>query len=485
MANDDPIIEHPTFLEHIKFFFEPLDIDHMGRRGMDLATYEGVRSHATSIYAQTKSGTMPPEPDRRWSSNRVRTFRNWIVSGYPMGVAPRPTATQMTLSGTGGMPLRKDAESLSKQEIARLSLAFSELMKREPDDAQSYFALADIHWYPQPINCLHHEPRYNPWHRVYIDRFEKALQSVPGCEDIALPYWNVVSEPPKWMFQPPFDSYTLQKDATALYPAGTKTERHSAKTIHKNIVARNVEATIRDAMDMPKFLSFTNEIERAHDHGHMSCGTTMESTDIASFDPIFWFFHCNWERLWWAWQKRYNAMTLETFRQTLDNEDTEWLDMAPLNSLPPFEETADKTIDAIKYRYEDAGTNFFSTFARVEAGHIAANQRFSIPRKSKLSIRVKDIQRLAIPGSFDVHLLANGETVAMEGFFQGTKPSQCPNCVKREKVSIDFKVNRTDIAGKDLEVRIEAIGRKGKDRWIPLSEVGSPTINIRELLTAT
>ncbi|WP_287328961.1 tyrosinase family protein [Mesorhizobium sp.] len=480
----DKLVEHPTFLEHIRFFFDTIDIDHMGVRGFDLATYDGVKSNAIQIHAQTKSGKMPKEPERRWPANRVKTFKNWIFDKFPMGVDRAKVSYLIaTLSPAAAPPARRDATNLAQAEIDRLALAFKTIMDRAPDHPQSYFALADIHWFPAPVNCLHHEERYNPWHRIFIDRFEKALQSVTGCEDITLPYWDIVKEPPKWFFQPPFDSYVLPIDAAPEYPAGLKTERYSAKAIFKNILAEDVPATIRDALDAPKFERFTELIEQAHDDGHVSCGPTMRTPDIAAFDPIFWFFHCNWERLWWAWQKRMHATTLAAFRQTLENADTDWLDTPPFNELKPFQETADQAIDATQYLYEDAAQHLFSTVARVESGNIVADRAFRLHRKSRLSVRVKDIARLRIRGSFRVHLVANGKTVAQHAFFQGTEPHRCPSCVTREKVSVDLRVDRSAVAGKRLEVRIEALSVEGKDRWIPLSEVGSPSINVRELLT--
>jgi hypothetical protein len=481
----DQLVVNPTFLEHIRFFFDAIDIDHMLARGIDLATYDGVKANATSILAQTRNGQMPPEPERRWSSNRVKTFRNWIADAFPMGSAPAVSVRQLAAASEGSSgPVRRDAANLSKAEIDRLALAFRTIMQRSPDHPQSYFKLADIHWFPAPVNCLHHEERYNPWHRVFIDLFEKGLQSVPGCEDITLPYWDIVKAPPKWLFQPPFDSYALQRDAAPQYPPGHKTERNTSREIHANTTAADVEGTIRDALDSPKFKDFSRLIEQAHDDGHVSCGTTMSTPDIAAFDPIFWFFHCNWERLWWAWQKRHDAMTIEAFRQTLDGGDTDWLDSAPFNELPPFQAVASQAVDASKYAYEDLAGQLFSTLARVEAGNIDATQTFRIGRRSRLSVRVKDIARLTIPGSFRVHLFADGVSVASHAFFQGTEPEKCPSCVNRETVSVDLRVNRGDVVGKKLEVQIEAIAKKGKDRWLPLNEVGSPTINFRELLVA-
>ncbi|MBY5337009.1 tyrosinase family protein [Rhizobium leguminosarum] len=483
MADTNELIEHPTFLEHIRFFFEPVDIEHMRARGIDLATYEGVKKNATSIYSQTKSGSMPPEKESRWSTNRVKTFKNWIVDQYPMGVASPKALKALAGLATNDPAARRNVDSLSSAEIERLALVFRTIMERDPAHPQSYFALADIHWFPAPVNCLHHEERYNPWHRVFIDRFEEALQSVPGCENIKLPYWDVVKAAPAWLFQPPFDSYTLQRDAASQYPAGTKTERFSAQDIHDNVTSYDVASIIKDALDAPKFANFTALIERAHDDGHPSCGPAMSTPDIAAFDPIFWFFHCNWERMWWSWQHRHNAVTLEAFRQTLEGSDLDWLDTAPFNELLPFAEVAHGAIDATKYTYEEPPLKLFSGRARVASGNISADQAFRLPRRSRLSVRVKDIQRLAIPGTFNVHLMADGKSVARQAFFQGTEPGRCPSCVRRETVSVDIRVDRSAIAGKTLSVGIEVLTR-AKDRWIALTDVGSPTINIRELLVA-
>ena len=89
LESRDEVVEHPTFLEHIKKFFDPIDIDCMAPRGFDLATYEGVKASGRAIYQQTKSGNMPKgDESRRWTANRVKTFYNWMRDKYPMGESP-------------------------------------------------------------------------------------------------------------------------------------------------------------------------------------------------------------------------------------------------------------------------------------------------------------------------------------------------------------------------------------------------------------
>ncbi len=477
----DDLVEHPTYLEHIRYFFDAIDIDHMRTvAGMDLSSYEGVKSRAAQIYFQTSSDQMPPEKSRRWPENRVRTFRNWMVDKFPVGVLP------LDLVDLPGSPadlanVRQNAVKLKQDAIAKLRLAFQTLMDRDPDHPQGYFVLAGIHWLPGPTYCLHHEPRYNSWHRVYLDRFEAALRSVPGCEDIRLPYWDVLQPIPNWLLEPPFDSYVLPRDVNERYKAGFRVVRFKPQAIYDELALYEVAKDIEEALNAANFEAFALAIERAHDGGHASIGpqTGMGSTDLAAFDPIFWFFHCNWERMWWSWQKRYSADTLDRFRSTLS--DQRWLDDPLLNTLEPFGATTLQTIDASGYAYEEVPT-LFRARSGFTTGNVSIERAFRLSQQKKVSIRVKNIERLRIPGSFVVHLFADGASVAQRAFFQSSEPTKCPNCVKQAKVNIDFILDRNSVDGKRLAVRLETLAPDRVDRWIPQSQVDSPTINVRELL---
>lgn len=136
------IIEHPTYLEHIRDFFEPGDIGCMRAQGIDLATYEGVKFHALRIYFRTKDGTMPPQPPRRWSKDKIETFYNWMRDGHPRGLARIRAADSDTPSSAR---IRKGITSLDPGEIATLKKAFKGMMDRPVDDPESYFALAGLH----------------------------------------------------------------------------------------------------------------------------------------------------------------------------------------------------------------------------------------------------------------------------------------------------------------------------------------------------
>ena len=483
-SEDDALVEHPTFIDHIKFFFDDDDAACMKEeRGIDLKSYESVKSNASNIYFQVKSGHMPPQEERRWSENRVKTFRNWIIDKHPRGIEPFDAGRFEVAFARADAPVRPNAASLSDDEVKRLAGAFSTLMAREPDDPNSYFALAGIHWFPAPTYCIHNQPQYNPWHRLYIDRFEAGLRTVSGCEDICLPYWDITEEPPAWLFSPPFDSYVLQADASDAYPAGTATKHNSSDFIAQEVANFRISEQIRSALNEPYFENFAVLIENAHNDGHGACGPSMSATDIASFDPLFWFFHCNWERMWWAWQIRFKAGTLEGFRTALATpSDADWLDHEAFNELPPFGARTPATIAIDGYNYETAPISMFADNAENPAGSLAMGRRFSLDRSPRVSLRIKGIERLRIPGSFRATIMADGKPVAERFFFQSTQPEACPNCANQPTVNLDFRLDPSLLAGKTIDVALRLVTPNGTDEEIDPTKVGNPTVNIRELL---
>jgi hypothetical protein len=47
----------------------------------DLSSYDDVRANAFDIYDRLADGTMPC--DGPWSTDRVRSFREWLDAGMP------------------------------------------------------------------------------------------------------------------------------------------------------------------------------------------------------------------------------------------------------------------------------------------------------------------------------------------------------------------------------------------------------------------
>jgi tyrosinase len=496
MAENDTaggVVASPTYMADIRFFFRPVDVEHMAKKGIDLGTYEGVKNNALAVYAHTAppNAEMPPEEDSKWSAERSQTFKNWIINGCPLGSAtPQPAGSAPAPANTTDR-VRKDITSLSAAEIETLKTAFNGLMQRDPKDANSYFALAGVHGLPQTW-CLHHEDRFNPWHRVYLKQFEDQLRSIEGCGDLTLPYWDIATPLPALLQQPPFASYVLPEDPgkSAKPPAPGEyfpytTNRYPLAIIAQNLekygVLHDIEVSLQESLwGAYNINGYQDYSIQAHDGGHVSIGPTMADQNVASYDPVFWFFHCNLDRLWLKWQVKVGATTLTGFTSTLSGK-AGWLS-APFNALPPFTTTADETI-AFGISYDEAvASSGEEVKLGNKAGSIEAARSFSIERSAPVSVRVKDIDRLNIPGSFVVHLLADHKPIASRAFFQPKSPRNCENCREHGLINIDFRVDQEQLLDHELSVEIEVPGHDEIGAGFPLSQAGNPTVNARLLL---
>jgi len=486
-TTEDPV-KNPTWMADIRFYFTTDDVNHMRKGGIELGTYEGVKENAVRVYGVTlpPNASMPLDPAPKWSQARSDTFMNWILNGHPYGTAvPQPLSLRAAFAAAPAQRLRKDVSSLHQDEIDTLKLAFSGILSLPPEDPKSYFALAGTHWLPgPPYYCLHHENRYNPWHRNYLQPFETALRSIPGCENVALPYWDITAPIPDFLYQAPFDKFTLPRDIGGGFNRGYVTQRNSAADVASEVAQFGIPDTIKKAMGQSVWGDFNSFIIRAHDNGHVSCGPTMGDQSVAAYDPIFWLFHANLDRLWWKWQQDMQATNLNKFLSTIRGS-TVWLLNSAFNMLPPFSETADKTIDLIAQYNADYVHPLNETQApmlRRAFGSLPAAGLHELHSSDKVSVRVKGIDRLNIPGSFVVHLQANGATVARQAFFQADDPNACSACVKQGKVDIDLEVDLDQVRGKQLGVVLEPVSPNRIGRTFPLSSAGNPTINVRLLL---
>jgi len=475
----EEVIDKPTYMEHVRYFFEKGDHECMVKKGIDLSTYSGLLDRSNSIYFQTKPplAKMPPQEDRKWSKERSETFLNWIKQDFTRG-NPAPKIPSVGAVNR----VRKNVEELSDSELNLLKKAFRGIMKKPSSDPKSYFYIAGIHWFPEPSRCEHHTPLYNPWHRAYLELFEDALRSIEGCGTVTLPYWDITKKPPKFLFEPPFDSYVLPEDIHTDYKKDHETKRYSAGQIAKNVKDNKISKTIQKAIKSETWEEFSSHIEDAHDIGHPSCGPSIATPDIASFDPMFWFFHANWDRLWWKWQQRIDATDYWKFRSTIMTS-TDFLEV-PLNKLSPFSLTSNNTIDlhALGVTYSLEANLTDGEFENILFGNVLASNNIKSVQHDELSVRIKGINRLEIPGTFFVVLKSNDTVVGKKAFFQSFEPKKCSTCRKGAVINVDFLVGANDVFSKNLSVKIEVIERDGRTSIFPLSSVGNPTINARALL---
>jgi tyrosinase len=100
--------------------------------------------------------------------------------------------------------LQDDYDKGNKKPLEDLMRAWKGIKELPPDNPESFFMLGGYHG--EPFRgagwsnssywggyCNHGNVLFPTWHRVYLLKLEEALQSIPKCEDVMLPYWDETS----------------------------------------------------------------------------------------------------------------------------------------------------------------------------------------------------------------------------------------------------------------------------------------------------
>ncbi|EJL01116.1 MULTISPECIES: tyrosinase family protein [Pseudomonas] len=499
-------VAQPTWYGQIRDMFTSVDRAHMATQGLDLASYYTVMKHAGDIYQQVAGGNMPP--NRPWPADWVGTFLNWMNNGYPKGVpaasanATDFAARSLSSADASAARVRKDITTLSSAELGLLKQAFAGIMAMDAADPNSYFTQAGYHWFPVPNTyCMHHVPGYNPWHRAYLVSFENALRSVPGCANVTLPYWDITTPFPDVLKSPPFDQYTLQQAASSDYPEGYVTTRFDYDTIGQKLLTYGVTDDVNRAMSKTDWEDFHgywsgaahNTIIAAHDSGHNSIGPTMQNQEVAAFDPVFWFFHCNWDRLFWEWQKKMLATDLHglltTINEVTDPVSYQIFNDAALQTLNPFTSSPPElntvaiidSVSQLGIDYAPAATSSDVDFMPKTQRTLAASKRFTV-EADRVNVRVSGINRLKIPGSFSVHLQKDAKTIASRALFQPVETQSCANCVANAMTQFDFELPMAAVLGGKLSVWVEPVNKDFVGDRFPQKLMGDPVIDVHLLL---
>ncbi|MDQ2771678.1 MAG: tyrosinase family protein [Bacteroidota bacterium] len=494
-----------TWLGNIRCLFTEGDVDCMNAYGLDLTNYGVVRLHAQNIYQQVASGRMP-KGGPAWPQDQVATFFAWMNNDFPMGTGTCQANAQLEMLAAAAPAgrLRQDVTTLTSDELTTLKKAFAGIMALPITDPNSYFVQAGYHWLPVGNTyCQHHVPGYNPWHRAYLLSFENALRSIPGCEQVTLPYWDVTTPVPSVFQEAPFDSYTIPvalADGSTNYPANTKTTRYDDATIQQNLLSATVTDKVNKAMSQPTWEGFhglfgdaaNNTIISAHDNGHNSIGDFMGDQDVAAFDPIFWFFHANWDRLFWQWQNQTGATTihglLTTMTDPADLLSRQVFTNKVLELIPPFSTdalqlTTLSIIDSVASLDVDYINPPVPEMALVTKTQrtVQAAYRFSVDG-TRANVRVAKLNRLKIPGSFTVHLTRDGEIIASTSFFQPNEVEKCENCVQNAIVHFDFELPLAQVSTGKLGILVEPRNKTTLGDTVPASLMGNPTVEVHLLL---
>jgi tyrosinase len=96
-------------------------------------------------------------------------------------------------------------ENGDKAPLDMLMRAWRGIKALTPEELRSFFVLGGFHGEPfrgpgatDPSwwggYCQHGTVLFPTWHRVYLYQLEKALQSIDGCAEVTLPFWDECSE---------------------------------------------------------------------------------------------------------------------------------------------------------------------------------------------------------------------------------------------------------------------------------------------------
>ena len=178
--------------------------------------------------------------------------------------------------------VRKDHRTLTADEQNRFLNAFTQI-----NAMGALGPLVDIH--SNAIHQMHSNPRFLPWHRIYLLRMEELLMSVDPT--VCIPYWKSSEEQA-------FPSWLLRFTPTVTLMSGPH-------TVTRNIGAFAIlpnAAAVTAAMANGTFNTFAPAVEGVHNSGHVWVGGTMGSITTAPCDPVFWMHHAEIDRLWSVWQ---------------------------------------------------------------------------------------------------------------------------------------------------------------------------------------
>jgi tyrosinase len=101
--------------------------------------------------------------------------------------------------------LQKQYDAGHKKPLEDLMRAWKGIKELPPTDPQSFFVLGGYHGEPFRGGgrtssafwggyCNHGNILFPTWHRIYLFKLEEALQSIPGCSDVTLPFWDETSD---------------------------------------------------------------------------------------------------------------------------------------------------------------------------------------------------------------------------------------------------------------------------------------------------
>jgi tyrosinase len=181
-----------------------------------------------------------------------------------------------------GLCVRRDHRTLTVDQQNRFLNAFT-----QTNAVNALGPIVDIH--SNATHQMHSNPRFLPWHRIYLIRMEELLQMIDPT--VCIPYWKSSEEQA-------FPSWLLGFTPTVNLLGGPHTV---TRNIGVFAILPNA-AAVTGAMANGTFNTFASALEGIHNSGHVWVGGSMLSIPTAPTDPVFWMHHAEIDRLWATWQ---------------------------------------------------------------------------------------------------------------------------------------------------------------------------------------
>lgn len=153
--------------------------------------------------------------------------------------------------------------------------------------------------------CQHRNLNFLPWHRLFLDFYEKTLRKHSGDKSLTVPYWDYFDET-----NPRLRGLALPELVRGR-AAGTLYDEWRTIGLNNNTSAIDPSAgSAAQAFKKTEFVPFSDLLQ-SQPHGviHCAVGTGCATPDlgfvpIAGLDPVFYMHHSNIDRLWQCWLNR-------------------------------------------------------------------------------------------------------------------------------------------------------------------------------------
>ena len=179
--------------------------------------------------------------------------------------------------------LRKDQAVMTETERSRYICAFNMI-----NNDGTLGQLVDVH---AEMHMQHTNARLLPWHRIFLYLFEEALHNYHP--DVCVPYWDWTKPEeqhfPDWLVSVLPTVHTPTRTITVVRSPGASGGLAS--------IAGNTPT----AMSKTNYNDFSAIVNGIHGSVHIWVGGTMSDASVSPADPVFWLYHGNLDRLWWAW----------------------------------------------------------------------------------------------------------------------------------------------------------------------------------------